>query len=115
MGTDLFSGIPVSNLEAARIWYESLLGAPPAFLPNDTEAVWEIGPSQYVYVLLRPETAGHAVITIIASDFDTRIAQIAERGLLPTSQETYENGMRKTIYHDPDGNEFAFGGQPSQT
>lgn len=46
--TDLFAGIPVNDLAAATPWYESLFGGPPAFLPNDTEAVWEVGPHQYV-------------------------------------------------------------------
>ena len=112
METDLFAGVPVSDLDVASAWYESLLGAPPTFLPNDTEAVWEIGPHQYVYIVFSPEAAGHAIITIIASDFDDRIPDIAERGLAPASEETSENGMRKTTYNDPDGNEIAFGGPP---
>lgn len=115
METDLFAGIPVTDLDLARSWYETLLGAPPAFLPNDTEAVWAIGEHRYIYIVLSPDAAGHAVITIIASDFDTRIAQIAERGLSPANRETYDNGMRKTTYRDPDGNEVAFGGQPVQS
>ncbi len=115
METNLFAGIPVTDLERARTWCESLFGGPPAFLPNDTEAVWEIGPHQYVYVVLRPEAAGQAVVTIIASDFDTRIPEIAGRGLTPSSEEVYENGMRKTTYIDPDGNEIAFGGQPTES
>lgn len=113
METDLFAGIPVSDLNAARMWYEQLFGGPPAFLPNDVEAVWEVGAHQYVYIVLSPESAGHAIVTIIASDFDDRIAGIAERGLTPGRAEVYENGMHKTTFLDPDGNEIAFGGQPA--
>ena len=36
----------------------------------------------------------------------------ASRGIDPQTQETYENGVRKTIYRDPDGNELGFGGAP---
>ncbi|WP_405866326.1 hypothetical protein [Streptomyces sp. NBC_00005] len=45
-------------------------------------------------------------------DLDARVAGIADRGLEPTSSETYANGVRKVTYHDPDGNEFGFGGAP---
>jgi hypothetical protein len=38
----LFAGIPVRDYTAAAAWYERLLGAPPSFLPNDIEAVWEL-------------------------------------------------------------------------
>lgn len=31
---------------------------------------------------------------------------------LPVSRETYANGVRKTTYVDPDGNEIGFGGLP---
>jgi hypothetical protein len=47
MTVDLFAGIPVRDYAAAAGWYERLLGAPPAFLPNDTEAVWELADHRY--------------------------------------------------------------------
>ena len=52
------------------------------------------------------------MLTLFVDDFDARIAQIADRGLEPTKQEVYENGVRKTTYCDPDGNEIGFGGAP---
>ena len=42
MTVDLFGGIPVSDYRRALAWYERLLGSEPAFLPNATEAVWEL-------------------------------------------------------------------------
>ncbi|MGN9774423.1 hypothetical protein ACTMS0_01375 [Micromonospora sp. H33] len=33
-------------------------------------------------------------------------------GLEPAKRETYGNGVRKTTYVDPDGNEIGFGGAP---
>jgi hypothetical protein len=42
MTIDLFAGLPVHDYTAAAAWYERFLGAPPSFLPNDTEAVWEL-------------------------------------------------------------------------
>ena len=110
MTVDLFAGIPVRDYVAAAAWYERLLGGPPAFLPNDTEAVWELAEHRYVYIVVRPEDPGHAVHTVFVSDFDTRVSQIAERGLEPDELETYGNGVRKATFRDPDGNEIGFGG-----
>ncbi len=57
---DLFARIPVAHYTAALKWYERLPGSVPAFFPNDTEAVWELGEHRYVYVVRQPEHAGHA-------------------------------------------------------
>jgi len=113
MATDLFAGIPVRDYTAAVAWHERLLGAPPTFLPNDTEAVWELAEHRYLYVDVRPEHAGHAMHTLFLDDFDARLAQVAGRGLAPDELETYDNGVRKAIFRDPDGNEIGFGGAPA--
>ncbi|HEX5205593.1 VOC family protein [Paractinoplanes rhizophilus] len=113
MTVDLFAGIAVSDFAAALTWYEQLLGAPPAFFPNDIEAVWEIAEHRYLYVELRPERAGHALHTVFVDDFDERTAAIAGRGLTPAKEETYDNGVRKATYADPDGNEIGLGGGPA--
>jgi len=110
MTVDLFAGVPVSDYERAVAWYERLLGREPSFLPNDVEAVWEVAEHRYVYVEVRPEHAGHAMHTLFVDDLDARVAAIAERGLEPAERETYENGVSKVTYQDPDGNEVGFGG-----
>ena len=113
MTVDLFAGLPVRDYRAAAAWYERLLGAPPSFLPNDTEAVWELAEHRYLFIEVRPEHAGHAMHTVFVDDFDARLAQIAERGLTPAERETYDNGVRKAVFRDPDGNEIGFGGGPA--
>lgn len=110
---DLFAGIPVSDYDVALDWYGRLLGSPPAFFPNDREAVWEIGAHRYLYIEHLPERAGQAMHTLFVNDLDERMAQIAARGLNPTAQETYANGVRKITYRDPDGNEIGLGGASS--
>lgn len=113
MAIELFAGIPVSDYAAALAWYQQLFGSPPAFFPNDVEAVWELAEHRWAYIELRPERAGHAMLTILVDDLDTHVAQISNRGLEPATRETYDNGVRKIIYRDPDGNEIGFGGVPS--
>ena len=112
MTVDLFAGVPIRDLAVATAWYEQLLGAEPAFRPNDTEAVWELAEHRYLYIEVLPERAGHALQTVFVSDYDTRLAEIASRGLQPATVETYENGVRKAIFRDPDGNEIGLGGGP---
>jgi catechol 2,3-dioxygenase-like lactoylglutathione lyase family enzyme len=107
---DLFAGIPVSDYAAALAWYERLFGSPPAFLPSDTEAVWELAEHRHVFVERQPEHAGHARHLLFVDDLYARVGQIAERGLAPAQRETLPNGVRKVAYRDPDGNEFGFGG-----
>jgi predicted enzyme related to lactoylglutathione lyase len=108
----LFAGIPVRDFTAAVGWYERLFGAPPSSFPHDTEAVWELADDRLVYVVQRPEHAGHAMHTIIVDDLDILVAAIAERGLEPARQEAYGNGVRKITYIDPDGNEIGYGAVP---
>ncbi|RBQ15736.1 VOC family protein [Spongiactinospora rosea] len=112
MAVDLFAGIAVADYAAALEWYERLLGGPPAFLPNDSEAVWELAEHRYMYVEELPERAGHAMVTLFVDDLDARVAGITERGIEPVNRETYSNGVRKVTYRDPEGNEIGFGGAP---
>jgi hypothetical protein len=109
----LFAGIYVSDYEAATKWYARLIGGEPSFIPNDTEAVWELGEHRSIYINVRPGDAGHSVVTIFVDDLGTCVAGIAERGIEPAKQETYGNGVRKVVYRDPDGNQIGFGGAPS--
>jgi catechol 2,3-dioxygenase-like lactoylglutathione lyase family enzyme len=107
---DLFAGLPVSDYQRALTWYERLLGSEPAFVPNATEAVWELAEHRYLYIKELPERAGRALHTVFVDDLDERVESIGARGIEPASQETYGNGVRKVIYRDPDGNEIGFGG-----
>ncbi len=106
----LFAGISVADYAAAQEWYERLFGQAPTFHPNDVEAVWEVAPGRSVYVEDRPEHAGHALVTLFVDDLAERVAAITERGLEPHLDETYDNGVRKVTYRDPEGNEIGFGG-----
>ena len=47
-------------------------------------------------------------------EYDAWLADAASRGVEPAEVETYDNGVRKAIFRDPDGNEIGFGGGPQQ-
>lgn len=111
MALHLFAGLRVRDFEAARPWYERLLGE-PAFFPHATEAVWTLAEDRSVYVVEHGDGAGHGVVTIFLDDLDAQVDAAAARGLEPDERLTYANGVRKAHYRDPDGNEVAFGGPP---
>lgn len=113
MALDLFAGISVKDYPAALEWYETLFGTPPTYIASDTEVVWELAEHRSLAIEHRPDHAGHGLSTVFVDDFDERIAGIAERGIEPTSRETYANGVRKATYTDPDGNQLGFGGGPA--
>jgi predicted enzyme related to lactoylglutathione lyase len=112
MSLDLFAGLAVSDLKAAVGWYSALFGSEPSFYPNDVEAVWSLGEHQFAYVEALPDKAGRGLMTLFVEDLDERVASAATRGIEPSTRETYENGVRKVTFTDPDGNEVGFGGGP---
>ena len=113
MAVDLFAGVGVTDFDRAVTWFESLLGEPAAFVATDTEWVWTVAEHGWIYVVLQPERAGHGMLTVFLDDLDSFVESAAGRGIEP-GRETYENGVRKMVYLDPDGNEIGFGGGPAE-
>jgi catechol 2,3-dioxygenase-like lactoylglutathione lyase family enzyme len=113
MELDLFAGMPVSDYEAAKPWYERLLGSEPTFTAHATEAVWELAEHRFLFIVEHADRAGGALHTVFVDDLDTLVAEIGARGIEPDERETYSNGVRKAIYRDADGNEIGFGGPPA--
>lgn len=111
MALMLFAEIHVRDYRAARAWYVRLLGE-PTFAAHDTEEVWELAENRSIAVEERPENAGHSAVTVFVDDLDTAVDEIIARGIEPSKRETYDNGVRKVTFHDPDGNEIGFGGGP---
>ena len=107
---DLFAGVAVSDYDRALDWYERLLGSPRSFAPHDTESVWTLADHRHLYVLLDPDRAGRSLLTLFVEDVDSFVAAAAERDVRPASTETYDNGVRKVTFRDPDGNEVGVGG-----
>lgn len=107
---DLYSGLPVTEVARAAVWYERLLGEPATFVASPQESVWDLAEGRAIFVELAPEHAGHARVLLFVDDLEARVAAIAARGLEPVSREEYPNGVRKVNYLDPDGNQVGLGG-----
>jgi hypothetical protein len=110
MATAIFAGIPVKDFRSALSWYERLLGAEPAFFPNDVEAVWQLAEDRYVYIIEDIDRAGGGVSMIWVDDPVAEVARIADRGIEPVDVERYDR-VWKYVFHDADGNETGIGGE----
>lgn len=80
MELDLFAGIRVSDYEAAKRWYEQLLGSEPAFVPHATEAVWELAEHRFLFINEDRESPGGALHTVFVDDLDTLVGEIGFGG-----------------------------------
>jgi predicted enzyme related to lactoylglutathione lyase len=99
-----FAGLVVSHRDQAAAWYERLFGRPPDFLPNDTEAVWQLADTASMYVLADPQRAGRGVVAFVVDDLDASLAELASRGIDGRVVEVIPGSGRRAETTDPDGN-----------
>lgn len=112
-GTEVFAGIPVKDFDVSLSWYQRFFGCAPAFFPNEREAVWAIAAHRWIYIIAEPERAGGAIQTIMCSNLEEAISEIAAHGIDFTKDEAPDVEVRKVVYYDPDGNEIGVGRIPS--
>lgn len=74
--------------------------------------MWELAEHRYLYIEVLPGRAGYALHTLFVDDLDECVEGIRALGIEPASRETYENGVRKVIYRDPDGSDIGLAGAP---
>lgn len=113
--TEVFAGIRVSDREAAIDFYQRLLGAPPAMLPNDNEAAWQLTDTGWLYVLCDAGTAGGALVTLLVDDLDEHLAALADREIETKPGHELPGVVRSAWVVDPDQNriQLAQPGRPS--
>jgi hypothetical protein len=108
VSAELFAGLRVSDFTTLLPWYVELLGEPTMF-PHDTEAVWTVAEHAHLYIVEEPERCGRSVALLMVEDLKQWLQTCTVE---PDCDETYDNGVRKVTFHDPDGNELAFGSMP---
>lgn len=102
--THAFVGIPVTNYESARTWYEQFFGRPPDVLPKEDEAVWQVTTTGLIYIVADRQRAGHGLVVIAVRDLERCLAGLAGRGLEIPPTETVGSEPMNVVFHDPDGN-----------
>jgi catechol 2,3-dioxygenase-like lactoylglutathione lyase family enzyme len=102
-----FTGIAVSDLTRGRDFFERLLGSPPDVLVNENEVMWQIADAAWLYVVVDPPRAGHALAAVSVPDLDAALEELASRGIEPCVIEQPGPAARKATVLDPDGNSVA--------
>jgi catechol 2,3-dioxygenase-like lactoylglutathione lyase family enzyme len=109
--TDLFAGVPVSDLDAGVDWYTRLFGRPPDWRAGD-EILWKIDEHAWLFIEPNAAQAGAGRITLAVAGLDELLARLSGAGIEHEPLETYSNGVRHVKIPDPDGNAIAFAEPP---
>ena len=102
-----FTGVPVSELAAGRAFFERLIGRPPDMVVNANEVMWRLADPAWLYLVVDPERAGHALTALSVGDLNATLAELAGRGVSAESVEDVGDAGRKATVIDPDGNSVA--------
>jgi catechol 2,3-dioxygenase-like lactoylglutathione lyase family enzyme len=109
--TDLFAGVPVSDLDASVDWYTRFFGRPPD-RPVGDEMLWEIDEHAWLFIEPNAAQAGAGRITLAVAGLDALLERLAAQGIEHEPVETYSNGVRHVEVPDPDGNAIALAEPP---
>jgi predicted enzyme related to lactoylglutathione lyase len=107
-GEAVFAGVPVSDLDAARAWYELVFDHEPDLIPNAEEAAWRLTDTGWVYLIVDPGRAGTALSTVLVADLTAVVAGFQRRGLEPAPIHTMPGAALTSTLTDPDGNRLQF-------
>ena len=104
-----FTGIPVADYQAACEWYQRLMGRSPDMVPHESEVVWQLSETGWLYVVHDVERAmGKALLTLIVDDLDSHLAEFRERHIVVNNLEVSSGKYRRAIITDPEGNTIQF-------
>ena len=109
--TDLFAGVPVSDLDAGTDWYTRFFGRPPDRRVGE-EMLWEIDEHATLFIEPNAARAGAGRITFAVAGLDALLERLAAQSIEHEPVETYSNGVRHVNVPDPDGNAIAFAEPP---
>jgi catechol 2,3-dioxygenase-like lactoylglutathione lyase family enzyme len=109
--TDLFAGVPVSDLDVSIDWYTRFFGRPPDRRVGE-EILWEIEEHAWLFIEPNAGQAGAGWITLAVAELDALLERLAAQRIEHEPIETYSNGVRHVKVPDPDGNAIALAEPP---
>ncbi len=96
--------VAVSDLDAARKWYERLIGASPTNVPMPSLVEWRTSEAGWLQVFHDPERAGSSMANLSVGDLDATADEVRSRGIEVGEIVEADRGVRLATAHDPDGN-----------
>ncbi len=109
--TNLYAGIPVSDLDACIEWYTRFFGRAPDLHAGD-EVLWDLNEHATLFIEANAAHAGSGRITLGVTGLDALLDRLAAAGIKHEPVETYSNGVRHVKIPDLDANAIAFAESP---
>lgn len=104
--TQVFAGLPVSDLAAALVWYEAFFGRPADEVVGD-EAMWQANEDTWLFVAPDLRRAGGGLVTLGVTSLEPYLLRWHDNGLEHEPGKTYANGVTHVTIIDPDGNSLS--------
>ena len=101
---NVFAVVPVTDFDAACVWFERLGGRPADRNPMDGLAEWQVTEGGAMQLLRDAGRSGAAMLTVGGEDVDRHVAVLAERGLDVGAVEDTPGGVRIPALTDPAAN-----------
>jgi predicted enzyme related to lactoylglutathione lyase len=104
----VLAALAVADIEAARAWYEQLLGRPADDVPMAEAAEWHVTGTGSIQLVQDAERAGYSLVTLSVDDVDELVAALAGRDLELAAADTPSGMFRIASITDPEGNVITF-------
>jgi glyoxylase I family protein len=104
----VLAALAVADIEAARAWYEQLLGRPADDIPMATAAEWQLTETGSIQLVQSAERAGKGLVTLTVDDVNGLVAHLAGRDLELAAADTPSGMFRIASITDPEGNVITF-------
>jgi hypothetical protein len=102
----VFTGVPVTSLDAGRNFFERLFGRPADVEVAVDEVMWRLAESAWLYVVVDASRAGQGLVALSVADLPATLAELERRDIRPDRMEDVGGGRKATVL-DPDGNTVA--------
>ncbi len=99
------AGVAVGNLEAARSWYEQIVGRPADLMPTEDHelAEWHFEHGGALQLFVDKGRAGQTSATLVVPTLDSELESARAAGIR-IGRTTDTPFVRTAILSDPDGN-----------
>ncbi len=101
--TNVLAVITVADMDGTRAWYERLLGRPADRIPMPEASEWQLTPVGGIQLVLDPERAGSAMITLSVDDLVEHARELQSRGIA-VGEIGAGDVFNIATFADPEGN-----------
>ncbi|MGH8986710.1 MAG: VOC family protein [Acidimicrobiia bacterium] len=101
---NVLPSLQVADLEPTVDWYERLFGRAPDRRPMDGCVEWQLAETGGLQIFRNPENTAVATVIIGLDDLDTKVVELARRGIAVEPYDVPSGQFRLAQLQDPSGN-----------